>query len=145
MNSMLIPGDTMHTFQIPAVTDDGIAAQWSVSDPTSAQLAPQTFNSLPGVMITVQGLGMSGQMTVYATEPGGACGASVLNLALFYYEAGITIELLFFLFALTYKNKREIIFKVLFFFTNFCFVKWWLCNIEIAIINKRAHVSEEEG
>ncbi len=38
-----------------------------------------------------------------------AGGASVLNLALFYYEAGITIELLFFLFALTYKNKREII------------------------------------
>ncbi|HUB61181.1 MAG TPA: 7TM diverse intracellular signaling domain-containing protein [Puia sp.] len=36
-------------------------------------------------------------------------GASVLNLALFYYETGITIELLFFLFALTYKNKREII------------------------------------
>jgi signal transduction histidine kinase len=34
---------------------------------------------------------------------------SVLNLALFYYEAGITIELLFFLFALTYKNKMEII------------------------------------
>ncbi len=34
---------------------------------------------------------------------------SVLNLALFYYEAGITIELLFFLFALTYKNKLEII------------------------------------
>jgi signal transduction histidine kinase len=36
-------------------------------------------------------------------------GTSVLNLALFYYEAGITIELLFFLFALTYKNKMEII------------------------------------
>jgi signal transduction histidine kinase len=38
-----------------------------------------------------------------------AKGASVFNLALFYYELGITIELLFFLFALTYKNKREII------------------------------------
>ena len=36
-------------------------------------------------------------------------GSSVLNLALFYYEGGITIELLFFLFALTYKNKMEII------------------------------------
>jgi len=36
-------------------------------------------------------------------------GVSVLNLALFYYELGITIELLFFLFALTYKNKMEII------------------------------------
>jgi len=41
-----------------------------------------------------------------------AKGASVLNLALFYYEAGITIELLFFLFALTYKNKREIILSI---------------------------------
>jgi signal transduction histidine kinase len=39
-------------------------------------------------------------------------GSSVLNLALFYYEAGITIELLFFLFALTYKNKREIILSI---------------------------------
>jgi len=38
-----------------------------------------------------------------------APGVSVLNLALFYYELGITIELLFFLFALTYKNKMEII------------------------------------
>jgi signal transduction histidine kinase len=36
-------------------------------------------------------------------------GHSVLNSALFYYELGITIELLFFLFALTYKNKMEII------------------------------------
>lgn len=36
-------------------------------------------------------------------------GTSLLNLAIFYYEGGITIELLFFLFALTYKNKMEII------------------------------------
>ena len=35
-------------------------------------------------------------------------GVSVLNLALFHYEVGITIELLFFLFALTYKNKTEL-------------------------------------
>lgn len=39
-------------------------------------------------------------------------GPSVLNLALFYYEAGITVELLFFLFALTYKNKLEIILSI---------------------------------
>jgi signal transduction histidine kinase len=39
-------------------------------------------------------------------------GPTVLNLALFYYEAGITIELLFFLFALTYKNKMEIILSI---------------------------------
>ena len=36
-------------------------------------------------------------------------GVSVLNLALFHYEVGITIEVLFFLFALSYKNKMEII------------------------------------
>jgi signal transduction histidine kinase len=39
-------------------------------------------------------------------------GSSVLNLALFYYEIGITVELLFFLFALSYKNKREIILSI---------------------------------
>jgi signal transduction histidine kinase len=39
-------------------------------------------------------------------------GPTVLNLALFYYEAGITIELLFFLFALTFKNKMEIILSI---------------------------------
>jgi len=39
-------------------------------------------------------------------------GVSVLNLALFYYEAGITIEVLFFLFALSYKNKMELISSV---------------------------------
>jgi signal transduction histidine kinase len=39
-------------------------------------------------------------------------GTSVLNLALFYYEAGITIEVAFFLFALTYKNKMEIIVSI---------------------------------
>jgi len=38
-----------------------------------------------------------------------APGFSIWNLALFYYEIGITIELLFFLFALSYKNKKEII------------------------------------
>lgn len=35
-------------------------------------------------------------------------GPSVLNLALFHYEVGITIELIFFLIAITYKNKMEI-------------------------------------
>src|SRR5258708_12690857 len=39
-------------------------------------------------------------------------GVSVLNLALFHYEVGITIELLFFLFALTYKNKQEIVLSI---------------------------------
>ncbi len=39
-------------------------------------------------------------------------GLSLFNLALFYYEAGITIELLFFLFALTYKNKKELVISI---------------------------------
>jgi signal transduction histidine kinase len=39
-------------------------------------------------------------------------GVSVINLALFHFEAGITIEILFFLFALTYKNKMEIILSI---------------------------------
>jgi len=36
-----------------------------------------------------------------------AKGNSIFNLSLFYYELGITIELLFFLFAVTYKIKRR--------------------------------------
>lgn len=39
-------------------------------------------------------------------------GLSLFNLALFYYEAGITIELLFFLFALTFKNKKELVLSI---------------------------------
>lgn len=39
-------------------------------------------------------------------------GQSLFNLALFYYESGITIELLFFLFALTYKNKKELVISI---------------------------------
>ncbi|HLZ86193.1 MAG TPA: 7TM diverse intracellular signaling domain-containing protein [Puia sp.] len=41
-----------------------------------------------------------------------ASGVSVLNASLFHYEVGITIETLFFLFALTYKNKMEIIVSI---------------------------------
>lgn len=82
MYSAFIPGSTTHSFQIPAVTDDGNSATWSVSDPTQAQLVPQTFSGNPGVMITVQGVGtgMTGQVTVYATESDGSCGASVLTI-----------------------------------------------------------------
>jgi signal transduction histidine kinase len=39
-------------------------------------------------------------------------GSSVFNQALFYYQGGIIVELLFFLFALTYKNKKEIILSI---------------------------------
>jgi len=77
MYSAYIPGSTMHTFQIPAILDDGSMATWSVSDPTKAQLATQTFDGDPGVMITVQGTGM---IQVIATKSGGACGTSTLNI-----------------------------------------------------------------
>jgi hypothetical protein len=82
MYSAFIAGSTTHTFQIPAVTDDGNAATWSVSDPTQAQLVPQAFGDDPGVMITVEGVGTgtTGEITVYATESDGSCGASVLTL-----------------------------------------------------------------
>ena len=79
MYSAFIPG-SQHTFQLPAVTDDGSAVQWSISDPTQAQLAAQTFDGLPGVMITVQGLGAAGKLTVFATKTDGTCGAAALDI-----------------------------------------------------------------
>lgn len=82
MYSAFIPGDTTHTFQVPAVTDDGSAATWSISDPTQAQLVAQNFNGLPGVMITLQGAATStnGQLTVVATAADGSCGSAVLHI-----------------------------------------------------------------
>jgi hypothetical protein len=82
MYSGFIPGSTAHTFQIPAVTDDGNSATWSVSDSTQVQLVAQTFGDLPGVMITVEGVGTgtTGDVTVFATEADGSCGAAVLNI-----------------------------------------------------------------
>jgi hypothetical protein len=88
MYSAFIPGDAMHSFQIPAVTDDGNTATWSVSDPTQAQLVAEAFNGLPGVMITVQGVGTGstgdagsiGQLTLVATEANGDCGSATLNI-----------------------------------------------------------------
>ncbi len=82
MYSAFVPGSTMHTFQVPAVTDDGSQATWSLSDPTQASLVAQTFNGLPGVMITVQGTatGSTGHITVYATESNGQCGSSTLTV-----------------------------------------------------------------
>jgi hypothetical protein len=84
MYSAYIPGSTAQVFQIPAVTDDGNTATWSLSDPTQATLAPQSFTSggttLNGVMITIKGTGDSnGNVTVFATE-GSACGSSVLHI-----------------------------------------------------------------
>jgi len=85
MYSAFIPGSTAQTFAIPAVTGDGNTATWSLSDPTQGNLQPQSFTNggvtTPGVMITIAGTGNSqGQVTVFATESGGACGAAVLNI-----------------------------------------------------------------
>ena len=87
MYSAYIPGSTAQTFAIPAVTGDGNAAQWSLSDPSQANLQAQSFpvdgttTMLPGVMITIAGTGDSqGNLTVIATESGGACGTAVLHI-----------------------------------------------------------------
>lgn len=82
MYSAFIPGDTTHTFQVPAVTDDGSAATWSISDPTQAQLVAQNFNGLPGVMITLQGAATNthGDLTVVATASDGTCGSALLHI-----------------------------------------------------------------
>ena len=85
MYSAFIPGSTEHAFSIPAVTADGNPATWSLSDPTQANLQLQSFQNgadlVPGVLITVAGAGNdAGQVTVIATESGGACGTSVLSV-----------------------------------------------------------------
>jgi hypothetical protein len=85
MYSAFIPGSTGHAFSVPAVTADGNPATWSLSDPTQANLQLQSFQSgadlVPGVLITVAGPGnAAGQVTVIATESGGACGTSVLSV-----------------------------------------------------------------
>lgn len=85
MYSAFIPGSAGQTFAVPAVTADGNAATWSLSDPTQGHLQLQSFQIgdvlAPGVLITVEGTGNdAGQVTVVATEGGGACGSSVLTL-----------------------------------------------------------------
>jgi NAD dependent epimerase/dehydratase family len=81
MFSAYIPGSTAQTFQIPVITSDGNQATWSLSDPTQGNLATQTFDGAPGVMITISGTGdTNGNVTVYANESGGACGAAVLTI-----------------------------------------------------------------
>lgn len=86
MYSAYIPGDTTVKFQLPAVTEDGNAATWGLSDPTQGQLQDQMFqdadgNNVPGVMITVTGTGDSaGHVSVIATESDGKCGSAVLNI-----------------------------------------------------------------
>ena len=90
MYSSFIPGDTLRTFSIPAVTSDGCPATWSLSDPAQAILHAEGFSfgegTTPGVMVTMSGTGgatapgTTGQVTVVATESSGACGSSVLTI-----------------------------------------------------------------
>jgi hypothetical protein len=85
MYSAFIPGSASHSFSVPAVTADGNPATWSLSDPSQANLQLQSFQSgadlVPGVLITMAGTGNdAGQVTVIATESGGACGTSVLTI-----------------------------------------------------------------
>jgi hypothetical protein len=90
MYSAYIPMSMAQTFQIPAVTGDGNAATWSLSDPTQANMQPQSFESggvtTPGVMITISGVGAgnngaetTGTVTVIATE-GTECGSATLTI-----------------------------------------------------------------
>jgi hypothetical protein len=79
MYSAFIP-NSQHTFQIPAVVTDGSPATWSLADPTQAQLAVQTFDGISGVMITVQGTGAGGKITVIATKSDGTCGTAPLTI-----------------------------------------------------------------
>lgn len=85
MFSAFIPGSTAETFSIPAVTADGNSATWSLSDSTQGHLQLQSFENngalVPGVLITVDGIGNdAGEITIIASEGGGACGASVLSV-----------------------------------------------------------------
>jgi len=88
MYSAFIPGDNQHVFSIPAVTEDGNTATWSVSDPNQANLQAQAFDGLPGALITVTGVGTGsdgdagtvGQLTVVATEASGECGSATLSI-----------------------------------------------------------------
>jgi hypothetical protein len=85
MYSAFIPGSTAQTFAIPAVTADGNAATWSLSDPTQGHLQLQSFESggvlAPGVLITVEGTGNdAGQVTVVASEGSAGCGSAMLTL-----------------------------------------------------------------
>ncbi len=75
MYSAFIPGSTTHTFQIPAVVDDGSTATWSASDPSIVAMAPDSSSG--GIMITVQN---TGPVTIFATKSDGTCGASVLTI-----------------------------------------------------------------
>jgi hypothetical protein len=75
MYSAFIPGSTAHTFQIPAVIDDGSTGNWSSSDPSIVALAADSDTG--GIMITVQG---TGPVTIFASKSDGTCGASTLNI-----------------------------------------------------------------
>jgi hypothetical protein len=90
MYSAYIPGATLRSFSIPAVTGDGCPATWSLSDPAQAILHAESFVAgavtTPGVMITMAAGGGSAaaaasrEVTVVATKSDGSCGSSVLTI-----------------------------------------------------------------
>lgn len=77
MYSAFVPGSAAQTFRVPAITTDGHAASWSSSDPAAVLLAPDPTTG--GVLITMQGTGANGAVTIFAAE-GASCGASALNI-----------------------------------------------------------------
>lgn len=51
-------------------------------------------------------------MIIFKWKPFPALNFSILNSSMFYYEVGMILELMFFLFGLAYKNKKDIIAQV---------------------------------
>ncbi|HEY2516556.1 MAG TPA: hypothetical protein VGI39_37055 [Polyangiaceae bacterium] len=90
MYSAYVPGDSLRSFSIPVVTQDGCPVTWSVSDPSQVILHAESFGAggatTPGAMLTTKGTGgakgpeTTGEVTVYATDSTGACGAAVLTI-----------------------------------------------------------------
>ncbi len=85
MYSAFIPGSNAHAFAIPAVTEDGNSATWSLSDPSQGHLQLQSFQIngtlVPGVLITMAGTGnAAGEVSIIADEGNGVCGTSVLHV-----------------------------------------------------------------
>jgi cytochrome c551/c552 len=82
MYSAVIPGDTTHTFQIPAIVTGinaaGVAqTTWSASNNSVSLAADPTTG---GILITMSPTGTAGTVTITANAGGGLCGQSTLNI-----------------------------------------------------------------
>jgi hypothetical protein len=81
MYTSFITDNTMHTFSLPAVVNNGAQVTWSSSDPSLVALAPDSTTG--GVMITVLDLpdgGGPGSVNIVATASDGTCGTSTLTI-----------------------------------------------------------------